>query len=244
MQLISDEDVKIAKATLNEFKIKGEQCDNRDFILSRVRQNGYALRSAKDIFKNDAEIALAAIEEEPNALKYIGAQLRGNEQFILKLLAQSLEHGDVHSTNKKGTRVRAILDEASPSLKSQRSILLAAILRDRDAWYSLSTRSPLRDDEAFILTTIAQATDADSVAAALNQASPRLQDHETVVLAAVRKSGKALQWASERLQNSFQIVLEAIMNDPSAIRYASAIVQGDQRIQQTRELMSNELAIT
>ena len=56
---------------------------------------------------------------------------------------------------------------------------------------------------------------------ALEHASPRLQDDEDIVQAAVSDCGFALEFASTRLANNYRIVETAILQDPRAYTEAS-----------------------
>ena len=50
--------------------------DNKDFAISIMTQNGYALRCVSDILKKDKEIVLAAITQNGYALYYADESLK------------------------------------------------------------------------------------------------------------------------------------------------------------------------
>ena len=65
---------------------------------------------------------------------------------------------------------------------------------------------------------------------ALQYASAELQADRGLVLAAVRKDGRALQYASAELQADRELVLAAVRKNGRALKYASAELQADREV--------------
>ena len=57
--------------------------DNKELVLTAVRQGGWALEYASDQLKDDKEVVLSAMDTYKYALQYASDQLKDDKDFVL-----------------------------------------------------------------------------------------------------------------------------------------------------------------
>ena len=65
-----------------------EDWDDFDFVLSKVKQNGYALYYASDELKNNEEIVKEAVKQKGLALKFASKRLQDDEEIVREAIKQ------------------------------------------------------------------------------------------------------------------------------------------------------------
>lgn len=117
-----------------------------------------------------------------------------------------------------------ILSYASPELKADRDVVLAAVRKDGSA---IRLASPeLKADKDVVLAAL------DSDGMALQYVSSELKGDKQVVMAAVRDNGQALYYASDEMRADKEVVMKAVQNDwlpegSYCLQYASDKLKDD-----------------
>ena len=66
-----------------------EDWNNFDFVLSKVKINGWALEYASKKLKNNEEIVNEAIKQNGSALYYASEELQNNEEIVKEAVKQN-----------------------------------------------------------------------------------------------------------------------------------------------------------
>lgn len=59
-----------------------QNCNNREYVLSAVQNQGSLLDYASEELKNDKQIVLAAIENNPEALEFASDRLKEDREVV------------------------------------------------------------------------------------------------------------------------------------------------------------------
>jgi hypothetical protein len=59
-----------------------ENCDNREYVLNNVKQNGKLLEFASEALKDDYEIASEAVKNNAEALEFVSDRLKGDRDIV------------------------------------------------------------------------------------------------------------------------------------------------------------------
>ncbi len=190
--------------TINEGAPPAPNMSDKATVLTLVKKNGMALEQASAELKNDSEVVLAAVEQDPKGrpLQFASAELRRDKDFVRKTM-------DVNSYS---------IEFASEELLADRDFMEAIPQEDHpDAWTHASKE--LRDNKEFILK--------HTTANRFNRVSGKLRADKDVVLYAMRLDGRDLQFASVELCDDSEVVLEAVKQIPYALQYASNRLRSD-----------------
>eukprot|EP00931_Biecheleriopsis_adriatica_P085905 TRINITY_DN60675_c0_g1_i1.p1 TRINITY_DN60675_c0_g1~~TRINITY_DN60675_c0_g1_i1.p1 ORF type:complete len:422 (+),score=70.73 TRINITY_DN60675_c0_g1_i1:104-1369(+) len=63
----------------------------RELLLTAVRRNGLALRTASRTLRSDEEIVLEAVSQNGHALKFASNELRSNKHFVLEAIRRDIQ---------------------------------------------------------------------------------------------------------------------------------------------------------
>ena len=58
-------------------------CNNKEFVLSAVRQKGWVLEYASERLKDDKEVVLTAVKKDGNALCFASERLKDDKEVVL-----------------------------------------------------------------------------------------------------------------------------------------------------------------
>lgn len=58
---------------------------DKDFILNKIRKDGLLLKYVNDKFKNDQDVVLTAIQQNKEAILFIGNKLKMDKKFMEKI---------------------------------------------------------------------------------------------------------------------------------------------------------------
>ena len=67
-----------------------ENWNDKEFVLERVKQNGYDLQYASEELRKDKEVVLEAVKKYPRALEYASDELQKDKEFALSALKEHL----------------------------------------------------------------------------------------------------------------------------------------------------------
>ncbi|CAJ1358031.1 unnamed protein product [Effrenium voratum] len=172
--------------------------DDRDLTLAAVTQEPHLL--GQSAFLADAELVLAAANKDSAVLQLASPEL-WEESFSLRAVACS---------------ARAAL----PFAQLSRQVAQAAVRQDP---LSLGLLPPPLQEEV-----LEAALDAEPMA--LQFAPEALRDDAALLRRLVAKNGRALRFASARLRNSRDLVLLAIASHPAAVFSASEELLTDKEV--------------
>lgn len=155
---------------------------DREFVLTAVGLNGFALGAAALSLQADREFVLEAVARDGDALDEAAPELRADRGVVLAAVSQ------------RGIALRF----AAPAMQADREILLAAAAQDPrvlvDHRIARSGVCPWSTNRAFVMAVVRQN------GLALSFVGPRFQAERDMVLAAVGQNGKALRFAAPGLQ--------------------------------------------
>jgi len=77
------ENAKLKRQGNGLFHAGKELQNNKEIVLSAVKQNGFALKFASYELRNDKEVVLAAVKQNRYALQYASDELKNNKDFYL-----------------------------------------------------------------------------------------------------------------------------------------------------------------
>lgn len=166
-------------------------------ILDIVKRDWVELRYLDHVWKNDKEIALAALAQNGHALYYASDNLKNDRDFILAAVLIS----------------GSALIYTSDALKANEEVVRAAVDNDGSSLKFVSAK--LQDHHDIVLAAVS------NDGSALEFASKGLKDDRDVVLAAVSNHGTALEHASKALRDDREVVLKAVEDDVGALLFAS-----------------------
>lgn len=146
-------------------------------LLLRKSDKGRVLKFASERLRDNEEIVMMALAQDPGNLLYTSRRFRDREDLALA--------GVTHNV-----RVLSVL---SDRLRSNRDIAFAAVRHDPEA--IRYAPDIWKDDEDFVLLAVKRA------GITLAYASLRMRDNENIVLAAIESQPKALQYASNRIRD-------------------------------------------
>ncbi|KAF0972517.1 hypothetical protein FDP41_009420 [Naegleria fowleri] len=149
-------------------------------------------------FMNDKEFILNHIKKYGYGLEYASKQLKKDREFVLKVIQQN---GDE-------------LKFAGDNIHTDKEVILAAVKQFKGAWTFVSSEQ-LRNDKKFVLEMVQQY--GIGVPFDFNK-------DRDVVLAAVKKNGKALQYVERQFKSDKEIVMEAIKQNKKALEFLPKVL--------------------
>jgi len=182
-----------------------EHKEDRDVVLTAVKQNGMALDFAGP-WKDDEEIVSSAVEKNGMALQFASKRLK-NTKKVTSLAVNSNPYAFQFASDE--------LKDDEPYVR-ELSKLIAVVL------YFASER--LRSDEDIIFGSLSV------FYGSLEYATEALTNNKAFMLRCVEKNGRHLQFASDELKDDKELVLVAVNNRGDAIQFASADLRSDPQI--------------
>lgn len=226
--------------------IPHELSSQKDFMLEAVKVNSdYYLINPYNEFRNDKEITLAAVKNNPMLLKHTSNKLKADEEIVLAAIKDNSKKIDVdqffkHCISRKlrnNAEFMTIATENIPkaynyafeAIKYDRDLLIAHFNNHKDSYYSdikfynlpETLQKNFSNDKELIISAIK--VDRGW----LEGASEQLKDDIDVVMPAVKHDGYALQFVSDRLKDDETVVKAAVTEDGYALEYASDRLKND-----------------
>lgn len=218
-----------SKEALEQARRRQRMEEERAALLQEIKRKGWNYTRFPAKFKNDLEIALAAVQKDVEVftLSLLSKELHQDEQIVLAAVRANgfaLEHAPDKFRSDKKVVWEAVLqcglalEYASPEVKACRVTVTAAIHQDPEALHYAS--ESLRGDRRLVQKVLKQRS-IDLLEEDFLRADPHFMMH------AVRLDGMHLKYASTALQNNRQIVLEAVRANGAALQYATDGLRGD-----------------
>ena len=170
-----------------------------------------------DKFKNDKNIALAAINTYGSNLLYTSNRIKNNKELVLTAI-----NSEPYA-----------LKYASNNLKNDRHIILSAVKQDGNLLIYASKK--LKNDKEIVLVAIKQNP------LSLIYASDSLKNDKEFMLNIVKQNGLALEYASIKLKNNKEIVLAAIKQNGFAEDFINKNLKSDKDIKAILDIFNDNL---
>lgn len=160
-----------------------------------------------DLFRDDKDVVLKAIENSPISLKYSSERLKDDKEIVL------------YGVNKS----RNILEYASDRLKDDKDFVLNVIKNGGIVAPYLSDR--LKDDKETVLKAIEYDMHG------IDYASDRLKDDKNFIFKAVELQITSLNYLSDEWKDNKDLIIHAIkLNSNHAYTHASYELQKDRDV--------------
>ena len=65
-----------------------KNCENREYVLKTVKENGKLLEFASENLKDDREIALEAVLNNPEALEFVSDRLKEDREIVYESVSK------------------------------------------------------------------------------------------------------------------------------------------------------------
>ena len=176
--------------------------NNKEIVLTAVKERGYALKYASEKLRNDIDIVCEAINRDNNAFFFAGDKIKSNRNNILKIV------------NRINNLNVVFLKYCNDEIRDDEEIVLRLATINCEEFEYASER--IKNDRNFILELIENKfkNDKEIVLKAIEFdpgvtqcISDRLKDDEEVMLVAATR-GNGLKYASERLKNDDEFVMK------------------------------------
>ena len=177
-----------------------ELLNDLSFIKEAVMLNGASIAYASETIQNNKNIILEAVKRKGNTLKYASTSLKDNEDVVLA------------AVKRKGSALKY----ASLNLQNNRSIVLEAVKNNCAVEYIPSKF--LYEDEEIILLILKR---SNATSWSLAMANESLRRNKVLVLKAVSKKGLDLEFACHNLQNDLEVLQAAVSQNFAAFNYTS-----------------------
>ncbi|EFC38683.1 predicted protein [Naegleria gruberi] len=176
----------IKKYSSNALYFANETFKNdRDAILTAVKENEFVLQYANETLKNDREFILEAVKINGKVLQYAKEIFKSDREIVLEAVKDD----------------GLALEYANEILKHDREIGLEAVKENAEAF--LYVNNTLKKDRGLVLKVVKQN------GILLQYANELLKKDREIVLEAVKDDGLALEYANETLKQDREISLEA-----------------------------------
>lgn len=190
--------------------------NNKEIVLTAVKERGYALKYASEKLRNDIDIVCEAINRDNNAFFFAGDKIKSNRNNILKIV------------NRINNLNVVFLKYCNDEIRDDEEIVLrlATINCEEFEYASERIKNEIKNDRNFILELIEKnpniirvlnakfKNDKEIVLKAIEFdpgvtqcISDRLKDDEEVMFLA-STYGYCLEHASERLKNNEEFVMK------------------------------------
>lgn len=218
---------EIYKKRVSEYQRENKVIDNKEELLTLLKENPLLIEVASDLLKKDKDVALSNVRNDGYALMY-QKEFQDDDEVVLasvEINGMSLRYASERLRSDKSIVLAAVKNDpqakqyASEELKKDYDILKTTALH----YGFVNLPDDLRNDRDFALAIVKH--DANR----LDKAGKFKEDKE-FVMEVVKIYGKALQYASKGLQNDREVVLEAMKKDLYAFNYASKALQNDEKL--------------
>ena len=188
--------------------------EDREVILTAVKNHGSALQYVPDLLKYDPEIVLEAVKNFGNAIKYVKDRFGNDKKLFLVAVANS----------------GSALEHADEILKKDRELVVCA-LENYGRTLQYAHESLKKDKELVALAVTNNGF-------ALLDADPSFRTNKEIILAAVNTHGRVLRFIKHEYQDK-EIVLAALRNG-GIIKFAAPIFKSDKEITLEAIIHSND----
>ncbi|MBA3723206.1 MAG: DUF4116 domain-containing protein [Parachlamydiaceae bacterium] len=237
IEWVSENMINLRHICLKAVKQNGESLykasflfpEDREFIKTAISSGQFNLgnTTADDIIPrsilNEPEIALLAVKNHSDAIKYLNEELRNNVQIALEAVKKnpgnyvniSKELKNNHEIAKQAfSRDGSLLGIASDNIKNNKELVLIAVKNDGKAFFYAS--DALKNDEEVLFAALTHKRGG------LFWASKELTNNFNVILKVVSKDGLELEHVSAELKKDPQICMAAIRNNGDALKFADS----------------------
>lgn len=218
--------------------LRDESPVSRHHFANAVYKSGASLHRASDELRSDRAIVRIALEKSVQNLRHVSDELRADEAFMTTVFTSS-EHSDNELLKaipyvspslmlrrdfvlKLVRRCGIFLADASPELRGDREIVLAAVGSSPGAFQFAA--KALTDDPDVVLAAI-----AGGHGQAFAFAGPSAWSDRGLVLEAIRQGCVNVRRASEAIRRDRAVLLE-LMRRGGSLRQAPLDLQSDREI--------------
>lgn len=200
--------------------------DDREIVIAAIRNNPEALRFASYRLRSDRDIFLMAIRMDGNAIQYGSEDLR-NDASVLK----------------QANCWELFIGHAGTGLRDDIEMMRHSSMNDYQCVRNASRR--LRNDYEFVASSLASDESIRYISDelrnntgimreylinntnALEYASDEMRDDKDIVLEFIKMMPSCLQYASDRLKDDIEVIVEAVTRLPSLLVHASERLRDD-----------------
>ncbi|CAK9080778.1 DUF4116 domain-containing protein [Durusdinium trenchii] len=216
-----------------------EYTNNREVVMSAIKQDGLALRHASSELQNDWSFVAAAVCRDGEALQFASPELRNDSKMARwamgirdapsgQINIEEWTGPDLSEYNNMATGRTAqpnCLRHASAQLRGKdQELMLHAI---REYWFAADHLTlPLRESKPFWRKVLEQ-NERTGWQAFGNYAPVFLREDEELMNCALQFDPMALHFAGPALRKRRSFVLEAVQRDWRSLRCAPAEYQAD-----------------
>lgn len=184
--------------------------DNKEVVLSEVKNNGLNLQYASEVLQNDKEVVMCAIKNNGLALEFASKKLCNDQDFVKQAVKSNC----------------LAIQFASAKLRGDWSMIYDSLNDDESKALKYASKE-LRNDKQLVLMAVENTSKSGQ---ALQYASLELRNDKEVVMAAVLHSNETLQYASEELRNDREVALAATTKGGIVLKYMSKSLQAEEAI--------------
>jgi len=170
--------------------------------LARVEADWHCLRKAPGHIRADSDVVLKAVQIKGRALRYAAPEPRADRDVVLAAVRQE----------------GAALRYASAELRADPEVASLAVSGSPSAL--IDAADELQRDRDFVLGAL----QADPTGSVLRYAKREIRSDRDMVLAAVRRSWRALEHIPERFLSDSEVVNAAVLQNLEALKYVAATV--------------------
>lgn len=184
---------------------------NREVVLAAVSNRGSAIQHANDTFKSDKDVVLAAVRNESSALLHINKTAdmwKKDTDFVLSIV--NLERDAFSHVNKSG------------NMWTEKNFVLSVVRLRGDALKFAA--KDLKEDSDVVMAAVNQKGDALAFA----DKKAEFWKKRDIVLSLVQSTGRALEFASDSIKADKDVVLAAVRTTPTSLKFAQKDLIEDQ----------------
>lgn len=191
--------------------------------LEYVRQHGYLLQYLSDELKDDYDVVLSALKENPSTFKYASERLRDNKELALismKDFGYSLEFASCRLKSDKEVVLTAVtrdgfaLEYASDELKNDKDVVLRAIESGKFCYSDFG--STIKKDREICINAFTKDQDLSTPLYELE-----CDINEEFLCDALSRNGMKLKVVGAIWQRNKNVVISAIKENPDALQFAN-----------------------
>lgn len=185
--------------------------DDKDCAIAAIKRKGvHSLKIISDRLKDDKEIAIAAINHQPDCYQYISTRLQYDKDIILLAL-----------------RDEALIKYIPLEYRDNKKIMLEFFnikhLNPQNIQNLQYVSKRLKNDTELVISALK--TDGLN----LQYAGEKLKNNRDIAILSIKNNG-SLKFLNAQLRNDKEIVLSALKNDGSQLQFVSDILKNDKEI--------------
>ena len=206
-------------------------------------------RSEFDLFRDDKDVVLAAVEQSPRAFGLASERLRDDNEVVAKAIDKNIRNFSLASLRIRENKElflslipkfdvvlghENMLSYASGELKDDEDVVLAAVAKIGNSFQYASER--LRSDKDFVLKITAM------YGRVFDCAHFSLKQDVDFISSAIETSRFFFTYASDEIKNNKEIVMKAVNKDPKSFSSASTRLRRDKDVLNSiRGFLVNEM---